>query len=901
MSLGGDAYWTDPIDEVFAALHSAESGLTAAEATRRRLALGSKAAAPHRSTGAFGLLASQFASPILGLLFAAALLSLGLGEVTDGLIILGILIVSGLLGFWQEHRAAGAVEELLARVRTMTTVVRDGVPQQVPVEDVVPGDVVRLAAGACVPGDARLIEANHLFVDQAALTGESFPAEKAPGAVPADAPLAERTNAIFLGTYVVTGSAVALVIETGRATAFGEVAAQLARRPPETEFERGVRHFGYLLLNVALVLVVTIFAINVALHRPVIDALLFTLALAVGLTPQLLPAIVSVTLAYGARRMARAHVIVRRLTSIEGLGGMEILCTDKTGTITEGIVAIHATEDATGAPSERVRLLAYLNAAFETSYTNPIDDALRATVPPGAERYTKVAETPYDFVRKRSSVAVACDGARMLITKGALANVLDVCDWVEQPGGAVVPLAPIRASIEARHEALGRDGLRCMAIAYRPLPADDPPARDAERGLTYVGTVSLSDPLKPDAPAAVEALRRLDVAVKLISGDNRHVAARIAAEAGLGADEVCTGGELRHASEAALVTIAARVNVFAEVEPNQKERIILALKRAGYTVGYLGDGINDAAALHAADVGISVQTATDVTKQAADVVMLEKDLAVLAQGVRDGRRAFANTLKYVFITTSANFGNMVSMAGASLFSAFLPLLPKQILLLNALSDLPAMAIAADRVDPEMLASPRRWSNRSIRRFMITMGLVSSVFDYLTFGVLLALRAPAPTFRTAWFLESVVSEVFVLLVIRTRRAFFRSRVGGALLWASVAVAAATLLLPYAAFAEPLGFTALPPAMVGLILAIVAAYVAASEGAKRWLLRTEGAWRGDSGGRGAAPGGALTASYRGATALRAPAPRRAVQRSHRTGAGSADPPRSPSRGAPPAGSP
>jgi Mg2+-importing ATPase len=845
VSPDGAARWTVPIDDAFAALHSARSGLTAADAAHRRLTYGPNTAVPHRHTGAFGLLATQFRSPIIVLLFAAAVLSLGLGEVTDGLIILGILIVSGLLGFWQEHRAAGAVEALLERVRTMTTVVRDGVPQQIPLEDVVPGDVVRLAAGACVPGDARLIEANHLFVDQAALTGESFPAEKAPGVVPADAPLAERTNAVFLGTYVVSGSAVALVVDTGRATAFGEVAARLARRPPETEFERGVRRFGYLLLNVALVLVVTTFATNVALRRPVIDALLFTLALAVGLTPQLLPAIVSVTLAHGARRMARAHVIVRRLTSIEELGGMEILCTDKTGTITEGVVAIHTAEDSTGAPSERVRLLAYLNAAFETSYTNPIDDALRAVAPPGAERYTKVAETPYDFVRKRSSVTVACDGARMLITKGALANVLDVCEWVEQPGGTVAPLGAVRASIEARHDALSRDGFRCLAIAYRPLPSDRTRAREAERGLTYVGIVSLSDPIKPDAPAAVEALRRLDVAVKLISGDNRHVAARIAAEAGLGADDVCTGGDLRHATEAALVTIAARVNVFAEVEPNQKERIILALKRAGYAVGYLGDGINDAAALHAADVGISVQTATDVTKQAADVVLLEKDLGVLAQGVRDGRRAFANTLKYVFITTSANFGNMVSMVGASLFAAFLPLLPKQILLLNAITDLPAMAIAADRVDPEMVASPRRWSNRGIRRFMITMGLVSSVFDYLTFGVLLALRVPAATFRTAWFLESVVSEVFVLLVIRTRRAFFRSPVGSALLWASVAVAAATLLLPYSPVAEPLGFTSLPPMLVGLILAIVAAYVAASEGAKHWLGRAEEAWRGREG--------------------------------------------------------
>jgi Mg2+-importing ATPase len=829
-------FWSVPLDRLLEPLGAAPKGLTSEEAARRLATFGPNVAAPRRRHGALRLLASQFTNPITLLLFIAAVLSIGVGEQLDGLIILGILISSSALGFWQEHRAADAVERLLALVRTTATVVRDGRVCDVPIEEVVPGDIVRLVAGATVPADARLLDVKDLFVDQAALTGESLPAEKTADTAPADAPLTDRRNAVYLGTHVVSGTGTAIVVRSGQRTEFGAIARRLALRPAETEFEHGVRRFGYLLLEVATALVIVIFTINVALHRPVLEALLFTLALAVGLTPQLLPAIVSVTLSQGARHMARERVIVRRLASIEDLGGMQILCTDKTGTITEGVVAVNGVEDWAGEKSDRGNLFAFLNASFESGFPNPIDAALRATPHPDAGRFSKFDEVPYDFARKRLSVAVA-EGSdqSFLITKGALASVLDVCDRAESASGAFVPLASVREAIDHRYAALSGDGYRCLGVAYRALADRRAITRDDERDLVFIGILTVSDPLKSGVAETISELEQLGIRLTLITGDNRLVAARIAAEAGIETSAMLTGGALHHMGEAALVNAAPRTGVFAEIEPNQKERIIRALKKAGYAVGYLGDGINDAPALHAADVGISVDSATDVTKQAADVVLLEKDLGALTRGVREGRRAFANTLKYVFITTSANFGNMFSMAGASLLVAFLPLLPKQILLINVLTDLPAMAIATDRLDPELVARPRRWDNRRVAYFMVAFGLVSSVFDYLTFGGLLAFRVPVDSFRTAWFVESVLSELFILLVIRTRRAFFRSRIGTGLLWASVGVAIITLALPYSPLAASLGFAPLTPVLLGGLTGIVALYVITSEVTKRVVLR------------------------------------------------------------------
>jgi Mg2+-importing ATPase len=624
------------------------------------------------------------------------------------------------------------------------------------------------------------------------------------------------------------------VVRTGRATEFGKIAERLRIRPPQTEFELGVHRFGYLLLDVTLLLVVLIFAFNVYLQRPVFDSFLFALALAVGLTPQLLPAIISVNLARGARRMAENKVIVKRLASIENFGSMDVLCSDKTGTLTEGRVRLHAALDAEGQESERVHFHAYLNAAYETAFTNPIDEAIRSDRAFALDGWRKLDEVPYDFGRKRLSVLAEHDGQAVLVTKGAVLNVLDVCTTAERANGTTLSMTEARPAIERRYTELSASGYRTLGVAIREMESAGAIERDSEAGMMFLGLLVLADPPKAGIAATVDALGRLRVRLKIITGDNALVAVQVAAQVGFPGPRVLTGPELRLLSDEALPVRAQQTDIFAEVEPNQKERIIRALRKAGHVVGYMGDGINDAPALHAADVSLSVQQAVDVAKEAADIVLLERDLAVLEAGVREGRRTFANTLKYVFIATSANFGNMFSMAGASLFLPFLPLLPKQILLTNLLTDVPELTIATDRVDADWIERPRRWNIKFIRSFMLTFGLVSSIFDYLTFGVLLwVLRAGPAEFRTGWFVESVVSATLIVLVVRTRGRFLRSRPSRPLLLATVLVVAATVALPYTPLGLLFQLVPLPPLFLVLMGFIILAYVATAELAKRWF--------------------------------------------------------------------
>ena len=829
------AFWSIPEDRLLQALKTSRRGLSSAEAMRRLERCGPNRLRERAVAGPWALLARQFRSPITVMLLAAAVLSMIVGEITDGAVILGIVIVSVLLDFWQERSAADAVRELLGLIRPTTTVLRDGRPTEVGVADVVPGDIVQLAAGAGVPGDCRILEAADLFVDEAALTGESYPVEKAPGTMAAETPISGRSNVLFMGTHVVSGTAVAVVARTGFETEFGRIAARLERRAPETDFERGVRRFGYTLLEISLVFVVFIFAVNVALDRPVLDSLLFTLALAVGLTPQLLPAIVSITLARGARRMAARKVIVRRLASIENFGSMGVLCTDKTGTLTSGTNRIHSGWGADGTQREKVLFYAYLNASLQSGFPNPIDRAIREHSNFSVEGWRKVGEVPYDFARKRLSVAVEHEGLRLMITKGALREILSLCSTAERDDGAIRPLAEESATIQRTFESLSAQGLRCLGVAWRELGPDVPVFKESERDMTFLGILALEDPVKESVPESIRRLGELGIAVKLVTGDNHLVARRVAGEVGLRTARVLTSADIRTMSDAALRRAVHDVDVFAEIEPVQKERIILALKRENYAVGYLGDGINDAPALHAADVGISVESAADVTKNAATIVLLEKDLRVLIDGVCEGRRAFGNTLKYIFITTSANFGNMFSMAGASLITPFLPLLPQQILLINVLTDLPAMALATDRLDAELLREPRRWDIRMIRRFMLSFGPVSSVFDYLTFGALFWLHVSMTSFRTGWFLESVLSEILILLVIRTRRLFFRSAPSRPLVAACAAVALLTVGLVFSPAGRFVGLAPIPWPLVLLLCGIVVAYVAASELTKSLFFR------------------------------------------------------------------
>ena len=841
-----DAWWSRSAAVLLAELGSGPAGLSAGEAERRLAATGPNAVEEGGRLGAFRLLLRQFESPLVLILAFAAAVSLALRQWVDASIILAIVVGSALLGFFQEYRASVAVARLKARLALTCRVVRDGAEMQAPVTAIVPGDVVLLSAGNLIPADGLVLDAEDFLVSEASMTGESFPVEKTPGTVAADAPLAARSNAVYLGSSVRSGTASMLVVATGARTAFGAIAERLKARPAETDFVRGVRGFGYLLVRVMVVIVLFVLTANVALDRPVIESLLFAVALAVGLSPELLPAIISVTLSNGARIMSGRGVIVRRLDAIENLGSMDVLCTDKTGTLTTGEVVLDGAADPQGEASDDVRRLAFLNAAFESGIDNPLDAAIVAEGTGGGlttAGYGKVDEIPYDFLRRRLTIVVAPDGTpgrHLVVTKGAFDNVLAVCASVATGDGGEAPLDDARrAALAALCAARGQDGLRVLAVASRAVEARPRYGRDDERDMVFRGFLFFRDPPKPDAAGTLAALAARGIRVKVISGDNRNVTAHVARSVGLDASAMLTGAELSAMRDEALWHRAPRTDLFVEIDPQQKERIVRALQRTGHCVGYLGDGINDAPALHAADVGISVDGAVDVARESADVILLERDLDVLRTGVEEGRRTFANTIKYISITTSANFGNMVSMALATPLLPFLPLAAKQILFNNFLSDLPSMAISTDAVDAEAVAGPQRWDLAAIRRFMVLFGLVSSVFDLVTFALLvLVFHADEATFQTMWFTISLLTELVVVLVLRTRRPALRSRPSRLLLWSTVLVVVLTFLLPYV---EPLaavfGFVPLSVGELVAIVAIIVGYVAANEIAKTWFYRPQ----------------------------------------------------------------
>jgi Mg2+-importing ATPase len=829
-------FWGLPEAEVLGRLETSRQGLSSEEARKRLTRFGPNLLKPRKRTNTLALLFSQFKSPLVLILMFAACLAFLTGDRPDAFIILFIILASGLLGFWQERGASDAVRKLISIVQIEATVLRDGRPGEIAVEEIFPGDILLFKAGDTIPADCLLLDAKDFFTDEAVLTGETYPVEKMPGVLTAETPLPGRTNTLFMGTHVTSGSGSAVVVATGRGTEFGRISDRLRLKRPEPEFERGVRKFGYLLAEITFLLVFSIFAINVFLKRPVLDSFLFALALAVGLTPQLLPAIISINLSHGAKRMAREKVIIKRLAAIENFGSMNVLCSDKTGTLTEGKVRIRSSLGIEGRENPKVLFYAFINAAFETGFKNPIDEAIRGHQSFDLTGCRKLDEIPYDFVRKRLSILASLDGRSLIITKGAFANVLGVCTKAETLEGEVTDIEAARDDLEKRFEAFSREGYRVLGVAYREAGSDPRITRDHETEMTFLGTIVLFDPVKPGTVETLARLKEIGVSMKLITGDNRLVAAHVGQAVGLAGECILTGGELRNMSELAVVQQAGGVDIFAEIEPNQKERVIRALRKAGNVVGYMGDGINDASALHAADVGISVASAVDVAKDAADIVLLATDLGVLIHGIEEGRKTFANTLKYVFMAASANFGNMFSMAGASLFLPFLPLLPTQILLNNLLTDFPEMTIATDAVDREFAEKPRRWDLKFIQKFMLAFGLLSSVFDYLTFGaLLLVFRASTARFRTGWFLESVISASVIVLVVRTRRPFFRSRPGKYLLAATLAIIAVTLTLPFSPLARLFHFEPLPLPFFLLIGGIVILYVTAAEITKRIFYR------------------------------------------------------------------
>jgi Mg2+-importing ATPase len=825
-------------------LGASADGLSRREAGVRLKRQGPHALKAMKRATAIGLFANQFKNPLVLILIVASMISLLASEWVDAGMVLAIVFGSTVLGFAQEYIAGNAIEKLRSRITVHSVVLRDGQARTLPSYRVVQGDIVLLSAGSLIPADGVVLESRDFFINQAVLTGETFPVEKKPGAVAGKAGLAERSNCVFMGTSVSSGTARILVAQTGQATVFGQIAGKLALRPPMTEFERGIQRFGYLLTRIMLVMVVVVLAINIFMDKPAVASLLFALALAVGLTPELLPAIVSITLSHGAKRMAGLGVIVRRLNSIENLGSMDVLCTDKTGTLTAGIVALDGAVDSDGQASPAVLRLAAINAQFQSGLDNPLDAAVLAAASKAGldlAAVHKVDEIPYDFVRKCLSVVAAdAGGERTLITKGALEKILAMCTSVGVDGAAFDALTHER--IAALYEAWSAQGYRVLGVASRKVQARNGPyTRADENGLCFAGFLLFMDPPKADVRQTLEDLAQRGVQLKIITGDNRKVARHIAEAVGLPAVSTLTGRELNDMGDEALMHAVGPTTVFAEVDPNQKERIILALQKTGHVVGYMGDGINDALALHAADVGISVDTAVDVAKDAADFILLRKDLGILRLGIDEGRRTFANTLKYILTTISANFGNMFSMAVASIFLPFLPLLASQILLNNFLSDIPAAAIAGDRVDKEWVARPHRWDTVFIRDYMVRFGLISSVFDLLTFGTLLWLFKSAPEeFRTGWFLESLLTELVIALVVRTRRPFYRSRPGNLLLGSTVIVIAIALALPYLPFSALFGFVPLPAPLVLAMIGLTLAYVLAVELAKKsFYARTENA--------------------------------------------------------------
>jgi Mg2+-importing ATPase len=820
------------VDDALGRLGTGVAGLAAAEAERRLRQRGRNELHAARSVSPLRVIARQLASPLLLLLVFAAAMSALTQAWIDAAIVVAILLVSVALGAVREYGAETAAAALRRRIDSRVTVIREGVSASIPAAELVPGDLVVLTAGRVVPADVRLVAGNECQIDEAALTGESMPVEKTAEPQPCARADAHSPNLAWMGSHVRSGMAHAVVIATGRHTRYGAIGERLAARRGASELDGALRRFGALLTSTMLVVVVVVFASNVVLGRPAIDTLMFSIALAVGLSPELLPAILAINLGRGAQIMARAGVLVRHLGAIESLGSMDVLCTDKTGTLTAGVIAVDGAYDSAGRPAPHVLALAARNARLQAGFASPLDGAIDAAAPADPATAIRAGEIPYDFRRKRVSVLVGGDGVPVLVTKGAFEAVLAVCTTVATDAGAARLDDDARAALRARHEAWAADGVRALAVATRPLPAATAVAVRDERDLCFAGFVTFLDRPRPDAADAVAELAALGVAVKLVTGDSRLVAQHVARAVGIAADRVVTGAEIDGLTPAALAHRAETTGIFAEVDPGHKERIVRALRAAGHVVGFLGDGINDAPAMHAADTSLAVDHAVDVAREAAELVLLERDLHVIRRGIDEGRRTFANTLKYVQTTTSANLGNMISMAAASLFLPFLPLLAGQILLNNLLSDLPAIGMADDRVDPELVAQPPRWDVRFIAVFMIEFGALSSLFDAATFGLLLVPFAAGPAlFRTGWFVESLLTELAIAMVVRTRRPLHRSRPGRVLLATTLVLVPLTLAIPYLPLAGVLGFTPLPPALVAALLAITAAYVAAAELLKR----------------------------------------------------------------------
>ncbi|HEX2349062.1 MAG TPA: magnesium-translocating P-type ATPase [Ktedonobacterales bacterium] len=826
-----------------AALSANESGLSDAEAQRRLQEYGANEPASAPRFAAARQFLAFLLNPLVIILLVASLIAGILGEALNAAIITLMVMLSVVINFVQSYRSQRAADALRAQVAPRAMTLRDGVWREMARRELVCGDVIRLSAGDLVPADARLLQARDLHVQQAALTGESLPVEKNAADMPAGASaLAEAPYMVMMGTSVISGSATAVVTATGRATAFGDIMLRLQTRPPEMEFERGIRRFSYLIMRTVIVLVLFVLAVTLALHRPALDSLLFAVALAVGLTPEFLPMITTVTLGQGALRMAKQRVIVKRLPAIQNFGSMDVLCSDKTGTLTTGQMTLDQWIDPLGAPSERVLLLARLNSLFDTGIRSPLDSAILQRTERDsstANDYQKVDELPFDFDRRCASVVVARGDERLLITKGAPESVLPRCASYVAGQTSMEAQSLDEAAVQrcvAPYQQLSAQGYRTLAVAYRAVPAQEAYTNTDESSLTLAGYVAFTDPPIAGVAETLAALRRDGIEVKILTGDNDLVARHVCEQVGLDASQVVLGDQLEHMSDVALQHVAENTTVFARVSPAQKNRIMLALKARKHVVGFLGDGVNDAPSLHVADVGISAASAVDVARDAADIILLEPGLRVIQQGVIEGRKAFGNVMKYLLMGTSSNFGNMFSMAGAALFLPFLPMLPTQILLNNFLYDLSQVTIPTDHVDATYIERPHRWNIGMIRDFMLIIGPISSIFDFLTFWAMLTIfHAPEAMFHTGWFVESLATQTLVLFIIRTGGNPLRSRPSKPLTITTLLIVLVGMLLPFSPLAPALGFTPLSPLYFLFLALAIVVYLTLVEVVKRWLMR------------------------------------------------------------------
>lgn len=830
-------FWDTPLEELLRRLDAAPQGLSTAEAERRLREFGPNSLVRERRFAALFEFLRFFGNPLVIILLVASAVSFALGERINASIIIAMVLLSVLLNFYQEFQAGHAAEELRKQVASTASVFRDGEEKELPITDLVPGDIVKLNAGSLVPADCRLLEEKDIYVRESALTGESMPVEKEAKDLPDGSHnITDAENSLFLGTSVQSGYAKAVVVLTGSGTSFGAIAARLAERPPETEFDRGIRHFALLITRVIILLVLFVFLVNTAFKRPFLDSFLFAVALAVGLTPELLPVIISVTLAKGAQRMAKKKVMVKQLASIENFGSMEILCCDKTGTITLGEVVLEKHVTVRGEEDARVLQMIYLNSFFEAGVRSPLDDAVLRHERPDIHEYEKVDEIPFDFERRRLSVVVRRGDERTLVTKGAVEDVFKVCYLVALEGNSVPFDEQRREQARDTYRNLSSDGYRVLGVAIRQAPEQPAYKKDDEREMTLIGFAAFLDPPKEGVSRTLEALKKDGIEVLIMTGDNEYVTQKIADDVGLPTDRIIVGSQVDSMDDSALAYQAEHGAIFARVSPEQKNRVIAALKRKGRVVGFMGDGINDAPSMHTSDIGVSVVNGVDVAKDAANIILLEKDLGVLHDGVLEGRRCFANIMKYIIMGTSSNFGNMFSMAAASLFLPFLPMLPTQILLNNFLYDTSQVSIPSDNVDPALLLRPKRWQIAFIRQFMTIIGPISSVYDFLTFGILIfVFHAGEKLFHTGWFIESLATQTLVIFIIRTAGNPLKSRPSRPLAYTMLAVVLIAVLLTYSRLGRILGFVPPPGSLLLAIGLLSVTYLVLVQLVKAWFYR------------------------------------------------------------------